>query len=322
MSSERNLRQLELLVLRRLDGMLQGDYRGLFKGPGTEAGDSRLYGRGDDVRRMDWSLTARTAVPHVRDTIADRELEVWIVFDESPSLAFGSTGGTKRDLALAAVAAVGFLTARAGNRVGAVAFGGGHLRMLPARTGRDGVLALLRDLASGSEPDHVSGGRSGRARRAVVAEVDGAVAAIERVRRLARHHGLVALVSDFLVDEPWEDPLRALRARHDLLALEIVDPRELELPRVGVLTLVDPETGRRIDVQTSDDALRARFHTLAAAERAATAAALRHGGIDHVVLSTDADWMLELVRFVARRRRFGAVRPGGVGGHAVGAAAR
>jgi uncharacterized protein (DUF58 family) len=288
---EATLRRLELDVFRRLDGLLQGDHLGLVPAPGSEAGESREYRAGDDVRRMDWAVTARTTIPHVRDTIADRELETWVVVDRSASLDFGTAQFEKRDLALAMVAAVGFLTSRAGNRVGALVLGNDRTFFVPARAGREAMLALLHQIE-------------------VVPRADGARVpnddlhdALRRVAKLARRRGLVVVISDFLTRSDWQHALRALTARHEVLAVEIVDPREMELPPVGLVTLVDTETGQRVEVQTASERIRARFAEAAAQQRAQIARDIRVAGADHVVLRTDRDWLLDLARFVSARKR-------------------
>jgi uncharacterized protein (DUF58 family) len=294
---EQVLRQLELLVTHRLDGLLQGDYQGLLPGPGSEPGESRPYRPGDDVRRMDWNVTARTTVPHVRDEVADRELETWVAVDCSASLDFGTAHCEKRELVTAAVAAVGFLTARIGNRLGAVMVEPEGTTLVPARGGRASLLALLHRLvsrpraaASGGAPTDLGRG-------------------ISQLVRPPRKRGLVVVVSDFLSTPGWDRPLRSLAARHQVLAIEVVDPRELELPNVGYLTLVDPETGRRLDVPTGKPHLRQRYAEAAAAERAAIATAIRRAGAQHLALRTDRDWMRDVVHFVVSNRR----RRGGLG---------
>ena len=298
--SDEVLRQLDLLITRRLDGMLQGDYAGFLPGPGSEPGESREYQAGDDVRRIDWNLTARTTVPHVRDLIADRELETWALADCSASLQFGTALCEKRDLAVAAVAAVSFLTARTGNRMGAVMVwpGGGHV--VPARPGRQAALALLHALVT-KPPTGDGGGPTDLA------------AGIEQLLRPPRRRGLMVVVSDFLSPPGWEKPLRGLAARHQVMCVEVVDPRELELPNVGYLTLVDPETGQLREIQTAKPSLRARYAEAAAAERAAIAASIRRAGAQHLVLRTDRDWLHDIVRFVVTTKRRGAgfsgVRP-------------
>lgn len=283
-----SLRRLELLVTHRLDGLLQGDHQGLVPGGGSEPAGGRMYEPGDDVRHMDWNLTARSGAPHVRTTIADRELETWIVVDGSASLDFGTAGCVKRDLALAAAAAFGFLTARDGNRLAALEFGPTGMSVVPPRSGRRAVLAILHRLE----------------RRPPAGEGATSLAdALRRLRVTARRRGLVVVLSDLLDPSPWERELRALAARHEVVVVEIRDPREDVLPAVGLLTLVDPETGRRLEVQTSKARVRARFAEAAAARRAEILRSVRATGSAHLVLSTDRDWMLDIVAFVTARRR-------------------
>lgn len=285
--AERAVRQLELTVARRLDGLLQGDHRGLLPGPGSEPGEGRPYVPGDDVRHIDWNLTARSTVPHVRDRVADRELQTWLVVDGSASLDFGTATQEKRDLATAVAAAFGFLTARGGNRVGAVVATPDGDHVVPPRSGRDAVRAIVLALH--------------RRDRATPGRVDLA-ASLRRVGHLARRRGLVVVVSD-LLDQPDPAPaLRALRLRHDVTVAEVRDPREDALPGVGLLTLVDPETGRRVEVQTDRADLRARFAAAATDRRTATTRAVRAAGAAHLVCSTDRDWLLDVLRHVASRR--------------------
>ena len=298
--AEQGLRRLELDVYRRLDGMLQGDHLGLVPAPGTELGESREYAIGDDVRRIDWPVTARTTVPHVRDTIADRELETWVVVDRTASLDFGTAECEKRDIALASVAAVAFLTSRVGNRTGAVLLTEAGTQVIPARGGRTATFGLLRRI------DEVA--RAGD-RTAPGGPTDDLGVAMHRVARLARRSGLVVVVSDFLTRDDWARPLRALAARHDVLAIEIVDPRELELPPVGLVTFVDTETGRRLEVQTASEKVRSRYAAAAAAQRDDIARRIAAAGAEHLVLRTDRDWLLDIVRYVDRRRRRRAGRP-------------
>jgi uncharacterized protein (DUF58 family) len=281
------LTRLQLLVTRRLDGLLHGDYLGLLPGPGSEPGESREYRPGDDVRRMDWPVTARTTVPHVRQTEADRELETWLAVDLSASLEFGTARCLKRDLALAAAAAVTHLVVRGGNRVGAlVANGPGRPRRLPARPGRRSAQALLKAIYDTGTAGRVDLG----------ALVDG-------LNRPIRRRGLAVVISDFLAPTAdWERPMRKLAVRHDVLAIEVLDPRELALPDAGVLELVDPETGAVHEVQTSNRQLRERYAQAASQQRAEIAAAVRRAGATQLRLRTDTDWLAEIVRFVAARR--------------------
>src|SRR5690242_499716 len=204
------LGKLQLLVTRKLDGLLQGDYLGLLPGPGTEPGESREYRPGDDVRRMDWPVTARTTIPHVRQTVADRELETWLAVDLSASLDFGTARCLKSDLVVAAAAAIAHLTVRGGNRIGAVVGSGTQVTRLPARPGRKEAQGLLRAVARTPI-------RSGRADLGQL---------IDRLNRPPRRRGLAVVISDFLAPvEQWERPLRKVGVRHDLLAIEVVDPR-------------------------------------------------------------------------------------------------
>jgi uncharacterized protein (DUF58 family) len=302
-AAEPLLRRLELTVRNKLDGLLQGNYLGLVPGAGSEAGESRPYVAGDDVRRMDWPVTARTTSPHVRQTIADRELETWLVIDLSPSVDFGTALTEKRELVLAAITAVVHLTVRGGNRVGALVSNGEQTFRVPALSGIAHARYLMRRIAATPRAESATG--------------RDLATMLESLRRPQRRRGLVAVVSDFLesgATEParWERPLRALSDRHQLLGIEVLDPRELELPAAGLVTFADPETGRQLEVQTSDPAVRRDYAAAAAAQRAAIATSLRHAGAAHLQLRTDRDWLTDVVKFVIARRRFvvGAVGAG------------
>jgi len=298
--AEAVLGRLQLLVTRKLDGLLQGDYVGLLPGPGTEAGESREYRPGDDVRRMDWPVTARTTLAHVRQTVADRELETWLAVDLSASLEFGTAQWLKSDLVIAAATAMAHLTVRGGNRIGAVVGTGNAVPKkakdqiqtpavvrMPARPGRKEAQGLLRAIARTEI-------RPGRADLGAL---------VEMLNRPPRRRGVAVVISDFLAPvDGWARPVRKLAVRHDVLAIEVVDPRELELPDVGVLTLADPETGALHEVQTADPALRGRYAQAAAEQRGAIARALRAAGAAHLRLRTDTDWLLDMVRFVAAQR--------------------
>ncbi|WP_036527681.1 DUF58 domain-containing protein [Nocardia sp. CNY236] len=286
------LKTLELTVRRRLDGVLHGDHLGLIPGPGSEPGEARAYQPGDDVRQMDWSVTARTTHPHVRQMIADRELETWLVVDLSASLDFGTAACQKRDLAVAAAAAVTYLTGGGGNRIGAVVATGERLVRIPARSGRVHAQSLLRMIATTPHPrDGVRGDlRSG----------------IEALRRPQRKRGLAVIISDFLGDIGWQRSLRAISARHDLLAVEVLDPRDLALPDIGDVVLHDPETGRTREFSVTPT-LRADFAAAAQHHRQRVEQALRGCGAPVLPLRTDRDWIADVVRFVStRRRNFGA----------------
>lgn len=282
------LRQLEWAVRIRLDGLLQGNHLGLVPGPGTELGEARLYEPGDDVRRMDWAVTARTGEPHIRQTEADRELETWVALDFSPSLDFGSAACEKRELAVAALAAMAHLTSGGGNRIGVVADNGTGVVRLPARSGMQSSRALLK---------HVAG-----IRRAPEGTRGDLHRLVESLRRPPRRRGQVVVISDFLGPLVWQRALRGLGQRHSLLAIEIVDPRDVELPEVGMVVLSDPETGRQREVQTTP-VLRREYAAAAAAHRADVATALRRAGAAQLTLRTDSDWIADLVRFVVARKR-------------------
>jgi uncharacterized protein (DUF58 family) len=287
--AEEVLRRLQIDIDRRLDGMLHGDHEGLVPGHGSEPGDTRIYQPGDDVRRIDWNVTARMPQTHVRETVADRELSTWVLLDRSASLDFGTASCEKRDLALAATAAIGFITLRTGNRLGVVVADGSGSRILAPGTGRRHLLGTLH-AATVASATAASGG------------VDLANAVETLARTARRRRGLIVVVSDFLDGSNWERALRGLAHRHEVLAVEIVDPRELELPDVGVLELVDPETGQVREVKTSAD-VRQRFAEAAAAQRREIARHLRAANVDHLVLRTDRDWLLDIVRFVGRRKQ-------------------
>ncbi|MBV9921623.1 MAG: DUF58 domain-containing protein [Pseudonocardia sp.] len=285
---EAALKALELTVRIRLDGLLQGNHLGLVPGPGSELGEARAYQPGDDVRRIDWAVTARTTEPHVRQTVADRELETWVLVDLSPSLDFGTAACEKRDLAIAALAAVAHLTRGGGNRIGALVATGEQLVRFPARGGLAHARGLVRQVAQ--VPSAPKGTRGDL------------TAAIEQLRRPPRRRGLAVVVSDFLGEPTWEPTLRALSGRHELLAVEVLDPRELELPEVGTVVLADPETGRQREVVTTPLLCR-EFAAAAAAHRERVATALRRAGAAHLILRTDSDWIADVVRFALTRKR-------------------
>jgi uncharacterized protein (DUF58 family) len=282
------LKSLELTVKRKLDGVLHGDHLGLIPGPGSEPGESREYQPGDDVRRMDWAVTARTTHPHVRQMIADRELETWMVVDLSASLDFGTVGCEKRDLAVAAAAAITFLNSGGGNRIGALIANGMTTTRVPARSGRQHEQTLLRTIAT--MPKAPTGVRGDLA------------TAIDALRRPERRRGMAVIISDFLGPINWMRPLRAIAARHEVLGVEVLDPRDVELPDVGDVILQDAESGVTreftIDAQLRDDFARA-----AAAHRAEVSRTVRSCGAPLMTLRTDRDWIADIVRFVESRRR-------------------
>lgn len=294
------LRGLDLTVRRRLEGLLPGDQPTPAVGVGTELAQIRAYRPGDDVRQLDWNATARTGEPHVRVHVAERSVTTWLLIDLSPSMAFGTADRLKVDVAEGVANAVGRLATRRGNRLGVMTFGGPQPRVLPPRQGRAGLHGALEAARQFAAPElhpsaamavgteaHRDGGRSDLA------------SALRRAGAVARSRSLLVVVSDFRGPRDWVRPMRALSARHGVLALEVVDPREQALPDVGELVLADPETGRQLRVDTGSAALRERFATEAAAERDELRRELRRSGADHVVLSTSGDWLRPLAKFLS-----------------------
>jgi uncharacterized protein (DUF58 family) len=269
--------------------MLTGDYLAVAAGPGTEPAGARRYEPGDDARRMDWNLTARSLAPHVRTTDADREMETWIVADRSASLDFGTAACEKRDLVVAGAAAFGFLTARHGNRLGIVLAGGESITRVRARSGRVPLMAALATLYDSPRVDREPGPEAHLA------------GALRRLDRSKHQRGQVVVISDFLDPSAWRDAVARLALRHDVVAVHVTDPREFELPAIGVLAVIDPETGRRLHVQTNSATLRSRFEAAAADRYEQTRSAIIRCGADHLHLSTDRDWLIDLARFVTTR---------------------
>ena len=293
LAPEASVRRLSLRIARRLDGLLLGDHLGYLPGPGTEPAEARAYLPGDDVRRIDWAVTARTGDPYVRQAMSERELETTLLVDLTASMSFGTAGSEKREVAVALAAAFGHLAGGPGDRLGAVVLADG-IRRVQARPGKLAGLALLHVL-QGSRPVDGPGPTL----------TDG----LHAVATPPRRRGLVVVISDLLETgrlegEPtWATPLRSLCRRHDVVVAEVLDPRELELPSVGVLRMVDPETGRHLEVQTASRRLRERYAAATGARRAAHIAAVRSAGAGHVLLRTDRDWLVDLAGFLAGRRR-------------------
>ncbi len=283
------LRRLELDVTVRLDGLLQGDHRGLRAGHGTEPGDTRLYAAGDDVRRIDWNVSARTLEPHVREAIAERELQTWLVVDRAARLRFGSASATKDDLVLAAAATVAFVTNADGNRLGAVLARTDQPAVVPARSGRRHLLRVLDDVAGAEEFDGGGNPDLGMA--------------LSRVGIVARRRGLVVVVSDFLrPPATFARELGIVAQRHDVVAVRVNDPLDRELPDVGRIVITDPGSGQQRTVNTGRRSVREAYAADASAHRAAVDAELRRARIDVADLSTDRPWLDDMVRFLSHRR--------------------
>ncbi len=295
-SKAAELRRLELLITRRLDGLLRGEFRGIQPGPGTDFAGTRAYEAGDDARRIDWNLSARSLEPFIRTTDADRELQTWVVVDQSASMNFGTVQHEKADVAFAAVAAFGFLNAQHGNQFGVMTTAGGSIRRHGPASTRPALMATLSRLYESRPTDDETSQPE--------ADLTQALRALERAHL---RRGLIVVVSDFLDDGDWGMHLRRLAYAHDVLAVQIVDPRESELPAVGMVTLVDAETGREITVQSNSKVLRERYARAAEQRQQKIATTITGAGADHLVLSTEGDWLFDIARFVVRRRAFGRV---------------
>ena len=282
------LRRIEWKVIRRLDGRLQGDFRTLLHGAGVDVADLREYVPGDDVRHIDWNVTARTETPHVRTFLEDRELTAWLLLDRSASMAFGPTDRPK-GLVLAEVATtIARLLSRGGNLVGAVLFNNAVEQTIVPRTGRNHVLRIARELLTPSLPTGTSTN---------LADL------LNVGARTIRRRSLVIVASDFISEPGWEDPLARLARRHEVIALRLVDPRETELPDAGLLVVEDAETGELLSVDTSDPEFRLRFRTAAEERDAQIRSAAAQAGVDLHVVSTEDDLVAVLVRIVELRRR-------------------
>jgi len=290
--AERLLLRLEWTVIRRLDGLLQGNYRTLMRGSGMDLADLREYQAHDDVRHIDWNVTARLHVPHVRVFSEDRDMIAWFLLDLSPSVDFGPPGGTKRDILTNFVAVLARLIQRHGNRLGAVLHGGGTARdvVLPARSSRNHVLHLL----------HILTGKP-----ALASVAPPGTTALSRLLGTAqgvlRQRAAVFVVSDFLSTPGWEKSLGQLAQRHDVVAVRLFDALELKLPDVGLITLCDPETGEQLQVDTQDRGFRQRYADLATQREAQLRQSLARAGVDTLELATDDDLFNTLLRFMQLR---------------------
>lgn len=291
------LRRLELAVLRRLEGRDTGDHTSYAYGPGSERAGARPYAPGDDARLVDWNLTARSGQVWVRQTEADRELETWAVVDRSASLDFGTAECEKRDVVLGAAAAFGMLTLRGGNRFGALMAGTDRLRQVPARRGRGAFLAALAAV-------HDTPRQSGPPGQGATLS-----AALRRLPLVQPRRSQVVVVSDFLGDDGWASALGRVVRHHDVIAVHVTDPRELTLPAVGVLAVVDTESGRQRYVQSSSPVLRARYAAAAAERHRLIRARIDGSGAAYLHLSTDRDWLSDTVRFASQLRRARRARP-------------
>ena len=300
-NAEHVLRRLEWTVIRRLDGLLQGDYRTLMRGAGLDLADLREYQHHDDVRHMDWNVTARTGTPHVRVFTEDREMAAWFLLDLSPSVDFGSGEQRKRQVSAELVAVLARMLTRHGNRVGAMLYGSGVDSVIPTRGGRRHVLHVLNSIQV--RPASVE---SGPTRLHELLESGAA---------MIKRRSTVFVVSDFISEPGWERPLAQLARRHEVVAVRLLDPMELQLPDLGLLTIRDAETGEQMLVDTHDSGFRRRFARIAAQREAELRQALVRAGVDALELSTDGDLVDAIVRFTEMRKRRSRMSAGALPAH-------
>ncbi len=290
-SAEQVLRRLEWTVLRRLDGLLQGDYRTLMRGTGMDLADLREYQHHDDVRHIDWNVTARLQSPHVRVFTEDREMATWFLLDLSPSVDFGSGNHRKSEVSAEFVAVLARVLTRHGNRVGAMLYGTGVDTVVPARGGRRHVLHLWHTMQARPETT-----------TAMTTRLD---ELLRSAANLIRRRSTLFVVSDFISEPGWEKTLGQLAQRHEVVAVRLLDPMELELPDLGLLPIRDAETGAQLLVDTHDAGFRKRFARIAAQREADLRQALVRAGVDTLELSTDGNLVDAIVRFTELRKRRG-----------------
>ncbi len=287
---ERILRRLEFKVVRRLDGFLFGDYRGVFYGPSLDLAEVREYQPGDEIRRIDWNVTARMNRLFVRQYREEKELTAWLLVDLSPSMEFGTIRQFKRQLAIEFAGVAAYIITRHGDKVGAIGFpADGGAGYIPPRAGRLQALRIIHDL--GALPPRSGGGRTDLG------------ALLAQLGRIVRRRSLLFLISDFHAPAGWEGPLAELVRRHEVIAVRVEDPRERELPDVGGLHLQDPETGQQLWIDTSDRRVRETYRELVAARDARLEEVMRRTGVDMLTLSTGASLVDPLLRFITIRRR-------------------
>jgi uncharacterized protein (DUF58 family) len=301
--AESLLRRLEWTVLRRLDGLLQGDYRTLLRGTGMDLADLREYQHHDDVRHIDWNVTARLQLPHVRVFTEDREMNAWFLLDLSPSMDFGSGDQRKRQVSSEFVAVLARILTRHGNRVGAMLYGSGVDAVIPARGGRQHVLQLLHTLQA--RPEQPDNKNSGPTRLNEL---------LDSAANLVRRRSTIFVLSDFISEAGWEKPLGMLAQRHEVVAVRLLDPLELDLPDLGLIPIRDAETGEQLLVDTHDAGFRKRFARIAAQREAQLRESLTRAGVDALELSTDGDLVSALLRFTDMRKRRSRMSGGNTGG--------
>ena len=295
---EHILRRLEWTVIRRLDGVLHGDYRTVFRGYGLDLADLREYQYHDDVRHIDWNVTARLQTPYVREYNEEREIAAWLLLDLSPSVDFGSRDVRKRNVSAEFMALLARLLTRRGNRVGALLYGDSVDAVIPARGGRRHVLHILHAILTRPE----------QPQSAATQLSDLLGTALQMVAR----RSLIFVVSDFISTPGWEKPLARLAQRHEVIAVRLYDPLEMTLPDLGLLVMQDAETGEQIFVDTHDRGFRKRFAAVAAKREAELRAAFRNAGVDALELSTEGDLVDAVLRFADLRKRRSQLAGGGL----------
>jgi uncharacterized protein (DUF58 family) len=289
LTPERVLLRLDWQVIRRLDGLLQGDYRTLFYGYGVDFADLREYQPPDDIRYIDWNVTARMDTPYVRQYMEDRDITAWFLLDLSPSVDFGTTDTQKRMVLVDFVTTLARLLTRHGNRVGAIFYGGKVERTIPAHSGRNQVLRLVNDLL-----------KQPRLPRSPATNL---TPLLQAGLNAIKQRALVFITSDFISLPGWEKPLALLNQRHEVLAIRLWDPREVELPDVGPIIMEDAESGEQLYVDTHDRKFRQRFKEAAQQREAQLAESFKHAGVDALSLSTEEDLVRAIVRFAKLRRQ-------------------
>ena len=291
------LRRLEWTVIRRLDGVLHGDYRTLFRGYGLDLADLREYVYGDDVRHIDWNVTARLQTPYVREYNEEREVAAWFVLDLSPSVAFGSQALQKRGVSAEFVAVLARILTRHGNRVGALCYGSSVDTVIPARSGRRQVLHLLHRMSTRPEASESTA--------TDLADL------LRTAYRIVPRRSLMFIVSDFISTPGWAEPLARLAQRHDVVAVRLYDPMEMELPDLGLVVVQDAETGEQLFIDSHDRGFRRRFAAAAAQREEELRTAFGVAGVDALELSTDSDLVDAILRFADLRKRRSQLATGG-----------
>lgn len=289
LTPERILQRVDWQVIRRLDGLLQGDYRSLFYGYGVDFADLREYQPGDDIRYIDWNVTARMDTPYIRQYMEDREISAWFLLDLSPSMDFGATHNLKRTVLIDFVTTLARLLTRHGNRVGAMFYGLRVERTIPPRSGQVQVLRLVNDLL---KQPHLP-----------KAPFTDLTPLIEKGLHTIKRRSLIFVISDFISAPGWERPLHLLNQRHEVLAIRLWDPRELELPDIGPMIMEDAETGEQIYLDTRDKKFRQRFQEATRQREAQLNMAFKHANVEALSLSTQEDLVRAIVRFAQIRRQ-------------------